>query len=124
MAVDVTEKTISAYQTMRLKENAAPKTINEEVGFLLRLLGDAGDLIRTRLRRRKTLKLAVPRGPGKAYTPEQKVAMLDRGEEGPVPSYLPGPDVGPERGDAGCRDPRASVGADGPEQSGSHGWRQ
>src|ERR1700675_3268001 len=76
MAVDVTDKTVSTYQTTRLKEGAAPKTINEEVGFLLRLLGEAGDVIRTRLRRRKTLKLAVPRGPGKAYTPEEKTAML------------------------------------------------
>src|SRR5262249_7442378 len=76
MAVDVTEQIVTGYQTTRLKEGAAPKTINEEVGFLLRLLGDAGDVIRTRLRRRKALKLAVPRGPGKAYTPEQKAAML------------------------------------------------
>jgi integrase len=76
MAVDVTDKTVTTYQTARLKESAAPKTINEEVGFLLRLLGDAGDVIRTRLKRRKTLKLAVPRGPGKAYTPEEKAAML------------------------------------------------
>jgi len=76
MAVDVTEHTVTAYQTTRLRESAAPKTINEEVGFLLRLLGEAGDFIRTRLRRRKALKLPVPRGPGKAYTPEQKVAML------------------------------------------------
>jgi integrase len=76
MAVDLTEQTVTAYQTTRLKEGAAPKTINEEVGFLLRLLGEAGDVIRTRLRRRKALKLAVPRGPGKAYTPEEKTAML------------------------------------------------
>src|ERR1035437_550426 len=76
MAVDVTEQTVTAYQTTRLKEVAAPKTINEEIGFLLRLLGEAGDVIRTRLRRRKALKLAVPRGPGKAYTPEEKAAML------------------------------------------------
>src|SRR6266853_3624061 len=76
MAVDVTEQTVTAYQTLRLKEDAAPKTINEEVGFLLRLLGDAGDVIRARLKRRKTLKLVVPRGPGKAYTPEEKTAML------------------------------------------------
>ncbi|MGA3202851.1 MAG: site-specific integrase [Bryobacteraceae bacterium] len=75
MAVDVTEQTVTAYQTTRLKEAAAPKTINEEVGFLLRLLGEAGDVIRTRLRRRKALKLAVPRGPGKAYAPEEKTAM-------------------------------------------------
>jgi integrase len=76
MAVDVTEQTVTAYQTTRLREGAAPKTINEEVGFLLRLLGEAGDVFRMRLRRRKALKLAVPRGPGKAYTPEQKAAML------------------------------------------------
>ncbi len=76
MAVDVTEQTVTGYQTTRLKEGAAPKTINEEVGFLLRLLGEVGDLIRVRLRRRKTLKLAVRRGPGKAYTHEQKAAML------------------------------------------------
>src|SRR5580658_9826489 len=63
MAVDITDKTVTAYQTTRLKEGAAPKTINEEVGFLLRLLGEAGDGIRARLRRRKTLKLAVRRGP-------------------------------------------------------------
>src|SRR5277367_6608202 len=34
MAVDVTEHTVTTYQTARLKEKAAPKTINEEVGFL------------------------------------------------------------------------------------------
>ena len=88
MAVDVTEKTVSAYQTTRLREKAAPKTINEEVGFLLRLLGDAGDIIRTRLRRRKTLRLAVPRGPGKAYTPEQKAAMLDAAKGARSPLML------------------------------------
>jgi integrase len=76
MAVDVTEQIVTGYQTTRLKEGAAPKTINEEVGFLLRLLGEVGDVFRARLRRRKALKLAVPRGPGKAYTPEEKAAML------------------------------------------------
>jgi integrase len=76
MAVDVTEKTVTAYQTRRLKEGAAPKTINEEIGFLLRLLGEAGDVFRARLRRRKALKLKVPRGPGKAYTTEQKALLL------------------------------------------------
>ncbi len=35
MAVDVTDKTVRAYQTARLKDEASPKTINEEVGFLL-----------------------------------------------------------------------------------------
>jgi integrase len=76
MTIDFTEQTVTTYQTVRLKEGAAPKSINEEVGVLLRLLGEPGDVIRARLRRRKALKLAVPRGPGKAYTPEQKAAML------------------------------------------------
>jgi integrase len=76
MTIDVTEQTVTTYQITRLKEGAAPKSINEEVGFLLRLLGEPGDVIRARLRRRKVLKLAVPRGPGKAYTPAEKEAML------------------------------------------------
>ena len=89
MSVDVTEQTVTAYQTARLKENAAPKTINEEVGFLLRLLGDAGDIIRTRLRRRKCLKLAVPRGPGKAYTPDGKAAILAAAKAARSPAIYP-----------------------------------
>lgn len=89
MAVDVTEETVAAYQTTRLKETAAPKTVNEEVGFLLRLLGDAGDVIRARLRRRKSLKLAVPRGPGKAYTPEEKTALLAAARAARSPAICP-----------------------------------
>jgi len=72
MVVDVTDKTVREYQTARLKEGAAPKSINEEVGFLLRLLGEAGDVIRMRLRRQKALKLAVGKQIGKAYTPDEK----------------------------------------------------
>jgi len=76
MAVDVTDKTVKTCQTARLKEKAAPKTINEEVGFLLRLLGEAGEPIRARLRRQKSLKLAIREQVGKAYTPEEKTALL------------------------------------------------
>src|SRR5687767_13729543 len=50
----------------------APKKINEEVGFLLRLLGEQGDAIRTKLRRQKALKLATGSEVGKAYTPEEQ----------------------------------------------------
>jgi integrase len=76
MAVEVAETTVKAYQSDRLKEKAAPKTINEEVGFLLRLLGDQGDIIRSRLRRQKALKLATGKQVGKAYTPEEKERLL------------------------------------------------
>jgi integrase len=89
MAVDVGEKTVKAYQTARLKEKAAPKTINEEVGFLLRILGEAGDAIRARLRRQKMLKLAVRRGIGRAYTPEEKEALLASAKTARSPSIYP-----------------------------------
>ena len=89
MAVDVTEKTVREYQTARLKEAAAPKTINEEVGFFLRLLGESGDFIRVRLRRAKTLKLAVGRQIGKAYTPEEKEALLNAARSARSPAIYP-----------------------------------
>jgi integrase len=76
MAVDITDDVVKEYQTTRLKEGAAPKSINEEIGFLLRMLGEAGDGIRARLRRQKALKLAVHNRVGKAYSPEDKLALL------------------------------------------------
>jgi hypothetical protein len=57
IVIDVTEQVVKGYQAARLKEGASPKTINEEVGFLLRLLGESGELIRARLRRQHALKL-------------------------------------------------------------------
>ena len=35
----------------RLREGAAPKSINEEVRFLLKMLGDPGEIVRARLRK-------------------------------------------------------------------------
>lgn len=77
MAVEITEKTVKDYQTARLKEKAAPKTINEEVGFLLRLLGEQGDGIRATLRRQKALKLSARSDVGKAYTGDEKGLLYD-----------------------------------------------
>jgi hypothetical protein len=76
MVVDVTEVTIKNYQTTRLKETAAPKSINEEVGFLLRILGEQGDFLRAKLRRQKMLKLTTGRRVARAYTPAEKIALL------------------------------------------------
>ncbi len=89
IVVDITDKTVKAYQTTRLQEGAAPKTINEEVGFLLRLLGEAGDGIRARLRRQRALKLAVRRQVGKAYTPEDKLALLAAAKAARSPAIYP-----------------------------------
>lgn len=81
MAVEITEKSVKDYQTARLKEKAAPKTINEEVGFLLRLLGEQGDGIRAKLRRQKALKLPTRSDIGKAYTPEEKGLLYDEAKK-------------------------------------------
>jgi integrase len=89
MAVDVTDKTVMNYQAARLKEKAAPKTINEEVGFLLRLMGEGGEPIRARLRRQKNLKLAIRNQVGKAFTPEEKARLLEKAREARSPAIYP-----------------------------------
>jgi hypothetical protein len=53
MVVDITDTTVKDYQTARLEEDAAPKSINEETGFLLRMLGEQGDFLRAKLRRQR-----------------------------------------------------------------------
>jgi hypothetical protein len=54
MAVDISDQTVLKYQTDRLSEGATPKTINEEVGFILRLLSVAqGGELRAQLEQHK-----------------------------------------------------------------------
>lgn len=76
MAVDITDKSVIKYQTSRLSEDAAPKTINEEVGFLLRLLPVAqSGAIRAQLRQQKSLKLKITKRVGKAFSIEEKEGL-------------------------------------------------
>jgi integrase len=89
MAVEVAERTVKEYQSARIQETAAPKTINEEVGFLLRLLGDQGDAIRGRLRRQKALKLAAGKQVGKAYTPDEIERLLPAAKAARSPAIYP-----------------------------------
>jgi integrase len=84
MAVDVTDKAVVKYQTGRLKEHAAAKTVNDEVGFLLRILPVAqAGAIRAQLRTRKQLKLKGNKRVGKAYTPEEKVVLIRAAKNAP-----------------------------------------
>ena len=76
LAVDISPDVVENYQARRLKEKASPKSINEEVGFLLRILGERGDAIRSTMRRDKTLKLRIRQTLGKAYTGDQKKRLL------------------------------------------------
>jgi hypothetical protein len=68
---------VKAYQSDCLKESAAPKSINDEVGFLLRLLADSGDILRARLKKNKTQKLSVPPTIGKPYSHEEEAALTE-----------------------------------------------
>jgi integrase len=67
LAVDVDAECVLRYQEDRLREGAAPKSINEEVRFLLKMLGDPGEIIRAQLRKKRQLKLPVQTKIGKAF---------------------------------------------------------
>jgi integrase len=86
----IDEEAVKKYQTERLGEDAGSKSINEEVGFLLRILGEQGDVIRARLRRRNALKLPAVTPPvGKAFTDEDKLALLAEAKRRRSPSIYP-----------------------------------
>jgi len=76
MLLEIPSQSAIRYQTTRVKEKAAPKSVNEEVGFLLRLIGDAGEALRARLRRDKVLKRKVSQNVARAYTETEKEKML------------------------------------------------
>jgi integrase len=76
LVLEVTPGTVKQYQIDRLNETAAPKSVTEEVGMLLRLCGEQGVMIRERLRREKCLKLKIPPSPGKAFSVEEQERML------------------------------------------------
>jgi integrase len=85
LVVDIDDAAVLQYQSDRLKESAAPKSINEEVRFLLTLLGDSGELIRARLRKKKKLKIPARRKIGKAYEPEETHRLRDHSKDSRSP---------------------------------------
>jgi len=89
MSIDVSSDAVREYQNERLIEKASPKTINEEVGFLLRILGDQGDVLRVKLRRERALKLKVRNRVAKAWTSEEKAKLLEAARSRRSPSIYP-----------------------------------
>jgi len=67
LTVDIDVAAVLAYQENRLREGASPKSINEEVRFLLKMVGDPGEIVRAQLRKQKQLKLKVRTTIGKAF---------------------------------------------------------
>jgi len=76
MLIEITEHAVVAYQQARLREEAAGKTINEEVGALFRIMGGFGEAVRFKLKRAKKLKLAVREDVGRASTPEEEQGVV------------------------------------------------
>ena len=89
MIVDINEKAVREYQDERLKEGAAPKTINEEVGVLLRIMGERGELVRARLRKDKMLKLRVLKHAAKVFSPEEKAQLIEAARAAKSPTIYP-----------------------------------
>ena len=75
LTVDIDSAAVLAYQEDRLREGASPKSINEEVRFLLKMLGDPGEIVRGQLRKQKQLKLNVPTTIGKAFDSSETNAL-------------------------------------------------
>jgi integrase len=85
MIIDVTEREVFAYQNARLQAGASGKSINEEVGVLLRLLEERGDVVRIRMRKSKTLKLPQNDEVGKALSENQETALLHAAKKARLP---------------------------------------
>ena len=89
MVAEIGDKAVKDYQIARLQEKAAPKSVNEEVGFLLRIMGSSGEVLRAQLRRQKLLKLKVSQQPGKAFSVAEKDRMLAAAAASRSPLILP-----------------------------------
>ena len=89
IVADITEVSVLRYQEDRLREKAAPKSINEEVRFLLKMLGDPGEVIRAHLKKTKQLKLAVHKSIGKAFDSEETESLATKAKSSRSPHMYP-----------------------------------
>ena len=78
MVGEIDAKAICDYQSTRLTEEkpGSPKSINDEVGILLRIMDKRGDLMRAELKRRRKLKLPLGEQPGKAFAVVERDRMI------------------------------------------------
>lgn len=85
MLIEISPDTIAEYQGIRLKEGALGSSINAEVMFALRILGEIGDAVRLKLRRERRLRLPKNKNCGKAITLEQESSLLEFAQVPDVP---------------------------------------
>jgi integrase len=89
LVVDINEAAVLGYQEERLREEAAPKSINAEVRFLLKMMGDAGEVIRAHLKKKKQLKLVVNKRIGKAFDSDETEKLVERAKSSRSPHMFP-----------------------------------
>jgi integrase len=89
IVADITETAVLRYQEDRLREKAAPKSINEEVRFLLKMLGDPGEVIRAHLKETMQLKLTVHKNIGKAFDSEETEGLATKAKSSRSPHMYP-----------------------------------
>ena len=89
LLIEVTVNTVVSYQSARLREGASGKTINEEVGFLLRVMGDVGDVVRLKLKKDRKLKLPQNENCGRALTQEEEPRLLAEAQRAQSPFIFP-----------------------------------
>jgi integrase len=90
LAVQIDDRVVQDYQSARLNEKAAPKTINGEVSMLLLLMGRDGETLRVSLKRSKKLKIGgVKQFVGKAYDLDEKDRMLAQAKRSRSPLIFP-----------------------------------
>ncbi|MEO6817537.1 MAG: site-specific integrase [Edaphobacter sp.] len=85
LVVDINEAAVMRYQEDRLREKAAPKSINEEVRFLLKMMGDPGEVIRSHLKKKKQLKLPVHKRIGKAFDTQETDSLTAKAKKSRSP---------------------------------------
>jgi integrase len=85
LSVDIDAVAVLRYQEIRLREGAAPKSVNEEVRFLLKMLGDPGEIIRAQLRKKHQLKLPVRSEIGKAFSNSECESLSDQARKSKSP---------------------------------------
>jgi hypothetical protein len=86
---DITDSSVLHYQEDRLRDKAAPKSINEEVRFLLKMLGDPGELSRAQLKKTKQLKLMVHKQIGKAFDGDESEKLTGNARKSRSPHMYP-----------------------------------
>jgi integrase len=89
LVAEINERALLDYQAARLREQASPKTINEELSFLLRILEERGDVIRASMRRHKTLTLKADPNIARAFSPNEKAALIAEAHKRRSPAIVP-----------------------------------